>query len=422
MSPARRAVLVTLVLLSGCAAPGAREEPPVSTEPSPAPTIDLQSRARELAQRLLILDSHIDAPYRLTEHTEDLSSRTQHGDFDFPRAREGGLNAAFMAIFVPASLQGTGRARPKADGLIDRVEALAAGHPDQAAIARSVAEVREHFARGLLSLALGMENGAPLEGRLENLRHFHARGVRYITLAHGKANDICDSSYDKQRPWRGLSPFGREVVAEMNRLGVMVDVSHVTDETFFQVMDLSRAPVIASHSSCRHFTPGWERNMSDPMIERLAKGGGVIQINFGAMFLEGGYQKRSEERYNAIEAYLSEHHLDPDSEAGEAYAKGYRESHPLGVVDVSVVADHIDHVVRLVGVDHVGLGSDFDGVGESVPRGLEDVSKYPNLILELLKRGYTEEAIEKIGSGNLLRVWSAVERVATDLTAAGSGP
>jgi membrane dipeptidase len=419
--PRFRLSVLALALLAGCAAPGAREEPVPQTEPPPPTSADLESRAHELAQRLLIVDTHIDAPYRLTEHPGDLSQRSENGDFDFVRAREGRLDAAFMAIFVPAALQGTGRAKQKADDLIDLVEKQVSGQPDRVAIGRSVAEVRQNFARGLLSLALGMENGAPLEGDLENLRHFRARGVSYITLTHGKANDICDSSYDPERRWHGLSPFGREVVAEMNRLGVMVDISHVSDETFFQVIELSRAPVIASHSSCRHFTPGWERNMSDPMIEKLAQQGGVIQINFGSMFLDGGYRQRWQERHDAIEAYENEHHLGPDSEAGESFAKGYRESHPIEPVDVSAVADHIDHVVHLVGIDHVGLGSDFDGVGDSLPRGLEDVSNYPNLILELLKRGYTDDAIEKVCSGNLLRVWSEVERVAASGSRATQG-
>jgi len=404
--------VLAVLLLASCAAPGAREEPVPQTEPPPSTSASLESRAQELAQRLLLVDTHIDAPYRLTEHPGDLSQRSEDGDFDFVRAREGGLNAPFMAIFVPAALQGTGRARQKADDLIDLVEKQVSTDPERVAIARSVAEVRQNFGRGVLSLALGMENGAPLEGDLDNLRHFQARGIRYITLTHGKANDICDSSYDPERRWHGLSPFGREVVAEMNRLGMMVDVSHVSDETFSQVIELSRAPVIASHSSCRHFTPGWERNMSDAMIEKLAQNGGVIQINFGSMFLDGDYRQRWQERHDAIEAYENEHDLDPDSEAGESYAKGYRQAHPIAPVDVSVVADHIDHVVHLVGIDHVGLGSDFDGVGDSLPHGLEDVSKYPNLILELLKRGYTDDAIEKVCSGNLLRVWSEVERAA----------
>jgi membrane dipeptidase len=415
IAPASAAWLpLLLVSLAGCR-PAAESAPPVPSPAPATPVVDLEARAQELAQRLLILDSHIDAPYRLTVHPEDLAQRTQHGDFDCVRAREGGLNAPFLAIFVPASLQGTGRAKPKADELIDLVEGIVAQHPDQLAIARSVDDVRERFARGLMSFALGMENGAPLEGRLENLEHFHARGIRYITLAHGKANAICDSSYDSHRRWRGLSPFGRDVVREMNRIGIMVDVSHITDEAFDQVMEVTRAPVIASHSSCRHFTPGWERNMSDQQIVRLAQSGGVIQINFGSMFLDDGYREGWEERHAAIDGYLEEHDLDPSSDAARTYAREYRSQHPIPAVEVSAVADHIDHVVQLVGIDHVGLGSDFDGVGDSLPRGLEDVSKYPNLILELLERGYSEEAIEKICSGNLLRVWSEVERLAETL-------
>jgi membrane dipeptidase len=260
---------------------------------------------------------------------------------------------------------------------------------------------------------MGIENGAPIEGNLANLKRFYDRGIRYITLVHSKNNHICDSSFDEERKWNGLSPFGVQVVSEMNRLGMIVDISHVSDKTFYEIVELSKAPVAATHSACRCFTPGCERNMDDRMIKLLAKKGGVIQVNFGSMFVNGRVNKEFVERSRHIKEYVKAHNLK--GEEKEKYAKEYTEKHPLSEADISDVVANIDHVVQLVGIDYVGLGSDFDGVGDSLPNGLKDVSCYPNLIHELLKKGYTEEDIRKICSDNFLRVWSEVERIAFEL-------
>jgi len=371
----------------------------------------LREKAHQLAQKFIIVDTHVDVPYRLREKMEDISVRTAGGDFDYVRAKAGGLNAPFMSIYVPADYESKGGAKALADTLIDMVEKFQKDWPDKFAVAKSVADVRAQFSKGLISLPMGMENGSPIEGKLENLQHFYQRGIRYITLAHGKSNHLSDSSYDSTRQWHGLSPFGKKVVADMNRLGIMVDVSHISDEAFYQVVEISRAPVIASHSSCRYFTPGWERNMDDEMIKALAKNGGVIQINFGSAFLNDTYRTTEEKMWK----YFEDHKLSPDSEAGKAYAKKFREENHLTYADVSEVAAHIDHVVKLVGIDHVGFGSDFDGVGDSLPTGLKSVADYPNIIFELLKKGYSEKDIEKVCSENLLRVWSEVEDVAMQL-------
>ncbi len=341
---------------------------------------------------------------------EDISQRTPTGDFDYVRAKEGGLSAPFMSIYVPAGYQTEGGAKELADELIDLVESFEQKWPDKFAVARSTADVREQFAKGLISLPLGMENGAPLEGKLENLQHFADRGIRYITLTHGKWNAVGDSSYDEERKWHGLSPFGKQVVAEMNRLGVMVDISHVSDETFYDVVEVAAVPVIASHSSCRTFTPGFERNMDDDMIQALADNGGVIMINFGSPFLSGEISAKTRHREH-LEAHFKENGWERTSDEARAYARQYRIDNGL-YADVGIVADHIDHVVSLVGVDHVGLGSDFDGVGDTLPTGLKDVSQYPNLIEELLGRGYSPDDIQKICGENLLRVWAAVEAFA----------
>ena len=378
----------------------------------------LRQKADELAHKYIITDGHVDIPYRLARKMEDISVRTEGGDFDFVRAKKGGLDAPFMSIYVPSSYQETGGAKSKADSLIDLVENLAGDHPDKFAIAASPAEVEKIVAEGKIALPMGMENGAPIEDDLNNVAHFHRRGVRYITLTHGKDNQICDSSYDTTSTWGGISDFGRQVVAEMNRVGIMVDISHVSDNAFYDVMKITKAPAIASHSSCRAFTPGFERNMNDEMIETLAANGGVIQINFGSSFLSEESREKSNKNREKIRVYAEENGLKMGAEEFMKYAREVNSENPT-YADVTDVADHIDHVVKLAGVDHVAFGSDFDGVGDSLPYELKDVSDYPNLIFHLLKRGYSDEDIAKICYRNIWRVWNEVERVAKELQAAG---
>jgi membrane dipeptidase len=377
----------------------------------------LRAKAQKLAQQFIIVDTHIDVPYRLRMKWEDISQRTKEGEFDYVRAKLGGLNAPFMSIYTPASYEAKGGAKALADTLIDMVEKFAREWPKQFALARSVADVTRQFKRGVISLCMGMENGSPIEHDMANVMHFYDRGIRYITLAHALDNHISDSSYDTTHVWKGLSFFGRRLITEMNRVGIMVDVSHITDAAFYEVMNVSKAPVIASHSSCRFFTPGFERNMSDEMITMLAKQGGVIQINFGSSFLTKEYRDREEEGQKEVMAYLKSRNLKPEDAEGEATIEQYRKEHPIPYADVADVATHIDHVVHLVGADYVGLGSDFDGVGDSLPNGLKDVSQYPNIIYELLKRGYSDKDIQKICGGNLLRVWTEVECTAKMLQA-----
>jgi membrane dipeptidase len=383
------------------------------SQPKPLTDAELRGKANRLAHEFIIVDTHVDVPYRLQEKMADISQRTADGDFDYVRAKAGGLDAPFMSIYVPADYETKGGAKKLADKLIDMVEKFEKDSPDKFAVAKSVAGVQAQFAKGLISLPMGMENGSPLEGKLENLRHFYDRGIRYITLAHSKSNHISDSSYDPNRRWQGLSPFGKEVVVEMNRLGIMIDVSHVSDSTFYQVMRLSQAPVIASHSSCRYFTPGWERNMDDEMIKALAKNGGVININFGSSFVNDTVRQAEDKMWKYIQA----NNINSNTDAGKAALKKFRVENNIGYADISDVVAHIDQVVKLVGVDYVGFGSDFDGVGDTLPTGLKSVADYPNLIYELLKKGYSDADIQKICSGNLLRVWSEVEKVALKLQA-----
>jgi membrane dipeptidase len=371
----------------------------------------LKKQAYELAHKFIITDGHIDVPWRLNDGYEDLSIRTETGDFDYIRAKEGGLDAPFMSIYVPSSYQETGGAKEKADSLIELVHRIANDHPDKFEVAYSVADVNRIFGDGKIALPMGMENGAPILDDLSNVQYFYDRGIRYITLTHGKDNLICDSSYDTTKTWGGLSPFGRKVVKEMNRVGIMVDISHVTDEVINQVMDMTDVPVIASHSSCRHFTPGWERNMGDEEIKRLKENGGVIQINYGSSFITQASLEKGEENRERIMAYAKENNLKRGDEVLTAFAKKINAKNPV-YADISDVVDHFDRVVALAGIDHVGIGSDYDGVGDSLPYGLKDVASYPNLIFHLLKRGYSEEDIEKICYKNIWRVWSAVEKAA----------
>ena len=377
-------------------------------------SVDTASRALALTQDALVVDTHIDVPYRLRETPDDVSGPTATGDFDHPRAVAGGLDVAFMSIYIPASYQDTGGARALADSLIDMVEGIAEAAPDKFAVVRSVGDVERLREPGRVLLALGMENGAPVEGDLAALRHFRDRGVRYVTLTHSRDNEISDSSYDDAGTWGGLSDFGRDVVREMNRLGLMVDVSHISDAAFDDVLEVTEAPVIASHSSARHFTPGFERNLDDDRIRRLAENGGVLQINFGSTFL----LKRVQDDRDALRAQLADsladRGLDPETPEGTAYAADFNRRNPLRLAEAADVADHIDHVVALVGIDHVGLGSDYDGVGPTLPVGLEDVSTYPTLVAELLRRGYTEEDVRKVLGGNLMRVWREVEAMAEE--------
>lgn len=380
----------------------------------------LRAKARKLAHQYIIVDTHIDAPYSLRMKWEDISQRIPDGEFDYVRARLGGLDAPFMSIYIPAEYEVTGGAKQLADTLIDMVDKFAKDWPKKFAIATSVQDVTKQFKRGLVSLCMGMENGSPIEHDLNNVQYFYNRGIRYITLAHAKSNHISDSSYDTTHVWKGLSFFGRRLVAEMNRVGIMVDVSHISDDAFYEVMNVTKAPVIASHSSCRFYTPGWERNMSDDMIKLLAANGGVIQINFGSDFVQAAYRKRDDEEGKEIAAYLKSKNLKPEDPQARAYDEQYRKDHPIPYADITDVADNIDHVVKLVGMEYVGLGSDFDGVGDSLPTGLKDVSQYPNLVYELLKRGYSDKDIQKILGGNLLRVWSRVEQRAQELRSTGT--
>jgi len=406
-----RALLVICGFLAACQ--GEKSDPNKEDE-------KLRAQAIELAQRFVLADTHVDLPYRLQiKHFRlereymGIPISTTEGDFDFERARKGGLDAPFMSIYIPSeNQQRPDNGKLLADTLINMIEGIVAAHPDKFALAGTPQEIEMNSKAGKISLPLGMENGAPIGNSIDNIEYFYNRGIRYITLTHGKDNQICDSSYDTLNTWNGLSAFGEKVIAEMNRVGIMVDVSHISDSAFYDVMRISKAPVIASHSSCRYFTPGFQRNMSDDMIRELGKNGGVIQINFGASFLDSLARVNSKV-LDSLEKVLISKGLTSRDSAAQPIIDQFAANHAELYSDVERVADHIDHVVQLIGIDHVGIGSDYDGVGDSLPVGLKDVSDYPNLIFVLLKRGYAPEDIEKICAKNIFRVWNKVIEVST---------
>ncbi len=378
----------------------------------------LHAFADELAHKYIIADGHVDLPFRLKMKNFRVEREYMGipisypgGDFDYERAKKGGLSAPFMSIYIPASYQlFPDKGKALADSLINMVTGIASNIPDKFALANTVAEVQKNFKEGKISLPMGMENAAPVGEDLKNVQYFYDRGIRYMTLTHSKDNQICDSSGDTTRTWNGLSPFGVEVVKEMNRVGMMVDISHVDDSTFYQVMKLTKAPCIASHSSARFFAPTVRRDMTDDMIKKLGENGGVMDVNFYTAFISGDVARRNKQ----LDSLLKAKGMSAEDSLSKPVIAQFIKDHPTGPTDVQTVANHIDHAVKLAGIDHVGLGSDYDGVGgpDNLPDGLKDVSQYPNLLYELLKRGYTESDIEKICSGNFLRVWKKVEEVA----------
>lgn len=377
-----------------------------------ATAADATTAARKLAQDAVIVDTHIDAPTELMKTWVDLGT-TQSREFDFPKARAGGLDVAFMSIYTSPGQDDNGSAWTVANHMIDAVESLALRHPDKFALLRSPQDV-ERLRRGdRVLLPLGMENGAPIGDDLGKLPFFFDRGVRYITLAHSANNRIADSSYAQDKKWNGLSPFGREVVAEMNRLGMMIDVSHLSDAAVAQSVELSRAPVVATHSALRHFTPGFERNLSDELAKAIAAKGGVIQIPFGNAFVDPASAAKTQAYFVAYAAFERDRNSGKTTKTVAEFDEAWDRDHPALTVKIEAVLDQIDYGVKLVGIDHIGIGSDFDGVSGALPEGLKTVADFPNLIAGLQARGYSDADIRKILGGNLLRMWRQVETTAT---------
>jgi len=370
---------------------------------------DLWKIAQKICENNIILDAHIDWPDKHLSYPEDISTKTTKGDFDFVRAKDGGLNAVLSVAYINSSY-GIDKGRIIVDSVIKLISYYTHTYPDKFALANNPHEIKENFKNNLLSLPLCLENGMPIGNDINYLKYLKDRGIVYITLNHNKVNQISDSNFDETRKWNGLSPFGLEVIKEMNRLGLMIDISHSTDSTVFQSLRYSESPIIASHSSCRHFTPGLERNLSDTLIKAIAKKNGGIMINLCSMFLDSTCMENCSFLLN----WYQSNGINMDSEEGIDFALKYDETHQIKSNSERVV-DHIEHIIKLVGIDYVGIGSDYDGMGPSQPTDLPDVSCYPTIVFELLKRGYSENDIKKILSGNFLRVWDKVIKVADSL-------
>ncbi len=351
---------------------------------------------------MFVLDTHVDTPSVLLEGI-DIGKKQKYGHVDFPRMKEGGVDGAFFAIYIPKELDQP-RAAEHAVRLISEVYDAVDRNSGQAALARSASDAYENQSKGLVSVFMGMENGTPIGDDLKLLRFFHRMGVRYLTLCHNADNLICDSAASTSPRWGGLSPFGREVVGEMNRLGMLVDLSHASDRTFYDVLEVSERPVVATHSCCRSICRH-RRNLSDRMIKDMASCGGVIQVNFYPYFLLDDWAAPE------LDALIAEYekwqgayrHDLKDEVALEKYRMISDELKDYPSVSYRKIADHVDHIVSLVGPEHVGLGSDFDGI-EIAPEGMRDISQFHLILQELESRGYGSSDLEKIAGANFLNL------------------
>ncbi len=364
------------------------------------PSSALAERARRIHASLIGVDSHIDTLQRVLNENVDVSRRQPTGHVDLPRLKEAGMVAPFFALWVPTFYKDSEAVRRTLQ-LRDAMQSLLDAHPDQIELATSAADVRRIARAGKIAAVLTLEGGHQIADDLAVLRVYHRLGIRSMTLTHFRNNHWADASTDRPQH-NGLTDFGRQVVREMNRLGMIVDVSHVSDKTFYDTLETTTKPVIASHSSCRVLSDV-PRNMSDEMIRALARNGGVISINFGAGFLNPEDAEALRRRIGeavAAEPALSGRALDEF--AASEYAREYDQMKPASATLEDALA-HIDHAVKVGGIDHVGIGSDWDGIN-SVPAGLEDVSKMPALTAALFRRGYSEGDVRKILGGNLLRV------------------
>ena len=383
--------------------------PSFKTKPKEKLEDELWKKARKICEKNILLDSHIDWPDKHLFFPEDISKNTSKGDFDLVRAEEGELNAALSVVYINSSYK-VDESRNMVDSLLKLITDYTKIYPEKFAQAFNPNDIKKNFKSNLFSLPLCLENGIPIGNNLEYLKYLKEQGIVYITLNHNKANQISDSNFDENRKWNGLSPFGLEVIKEMNHLGIMIDISHSTDSTVFQSLRNSLAPIIASHSSCRYYTPGLERNLSDTLIKAIANKNGVIMVNLCSMFLDSICMKNCGYLLN----WYNSHGIKMDSEEGIEFALKYAETHQIKSNSMRVV-DHIEHIIKVAGIDYVGIGSDYDGMGPSQPTDLPDVSGYPQIVFELLKRGYTAKDIKKILSGNFLRVWNEVIEIADSL-------
>jgi len=377
----------------------------------------VSDQAKKLQSSSIVVDTHDDTTQRLLDPKFDLAVRHSDGNIDIPRMREGGLSAIFFSIWISSKILGPDAVKQALDQ-IDAVRETVRKHPNDLLLATSAADVREAKKQGKIAVLMGVEGGHMMGNDLSVLRTFAALGVRYMTLTHMDNNEWADSSTDKPAH-NGLSDFGKKVVLEMNRLGMIVDIAHVSDKTFYDALETSKAPVFSSHSSCRAICNA-ARNMTDDMMRDLAKHGGVIQINYHVGFLSQefrDYEKAHPEAEKEINDEVARRCQGDEGTcklvAGDQVVRDFMEAGKLPKVDWTKIVEHIDHAVKIAGVDHVGLGSDFDGA--VMPIGMQDVSHLPQITDALLKKGYSEADIRKILGENTLRVLSEAEHISHDL-------
>jgi membrane dipeptidase len=380
---------------------------------------DIATRARKLHFSSIVVDTHDDTTQRFLDGDFDLMPRNASGSIDIPRMKEGGLSAIFFSIWIPSKITGPEAIKHALDQ-IDAVREQVRKHPNEVTLATTAAEVREAHKNGRIAALMGVEGGHMIASDLGVLRAYAALGVGYMTLTHSSNDEWADSSTDAA-VHNGLTDFGKNVVREMNRLGVMVDISHVSDKTFYDALEVSKAPLIASHSSCRAICDA-PRNMNDQMIKDLAAKGGVIQINYHVGFLSQEFRKAERadpEIDKSIAAEVQKRCGDKEGcqlIEGDQITREYVEKGKLPRVDWTKIIEHINHAVKVGGVEHVGLGSDFDGA--NMPYGMEDASKLPQITEALLRKGYSEGDVRKILGENTLRVMAEVERVSREMNSA----
>ena len=358
---------------------------------------------------MFVLDSHCDTPTMMMRG-RDIGIDNERGHVDLPKLKAGGVDASFFALYTSSDMTPDASTRHALE-MIGWIYDQIGVNSDQAALAMSPEEALRNKSKGLVSILIGMENGAPIQKSLSLLRVFHRLGVRYITLTHNADNEIADSAAQAQR-WHGLSPFGRDVVAEMNRLGMIIDIAHASDETFYDVLKCSKSPIVSTHSCCRALAHH-RRNMSDEMLRALADRGGVIQINFYPVFLSDAFAKTLSDSGLESKSWTEQDWInDPlNPEKAAAWNAVLDEMAALPRPSYKDVVDHIDHAVKVAGIDSVGIGSDFDGI-EVTPVGLENVSKIRVIFDEMSRRGYTDDQIEKVAGRNFLRVFNEVSKQA----------
>jgi membrane dipeptidase len=383
--------------------------------------VKISPEARKLHFSSIVIDTHDDTTQRLYWEHFNLETHSDVGQIDIPRMREGGLGAIFFSLWSPGTLTGAPGVKRAID-LIDSVREQVARHPKDLMLAGTAADIRRAHAEGRIAVLMGLEGGHMIADDLGVLRIYYALGVRYMTLTHTVKTDWADSSGDKP-VHNGLTPFGRKVVLEMNRLGMLVDISHVSDKTFWDTIATTKAPIIASHSSCRAICDA-PRNMTDDMIRALAENGGVIQINYHVGFLSQAYRDAAQKIAPEIKAATdkAEQACGDDLQcqvwADARVSDEFTREGKLPPVHWEAIVDHIDHAVKLAGIDHVGLGSDMDG--STMPIGMPDVTHLPQITDALLKRGYAPSDIRKILGENTLRVMEQAERVAHEMQTAGA--